>query len=291
MVDVVVDPGVPADDARLIRQSKHVLIKMRRGWVPVPPPKAGVGHSRTITVIAVAALLVTLAVMTRGLGMLLLALVAAPILVLTLVRNDPGEEEQSTVDREIYEQLRWYEGRYVLADDLDESSRRLLARGHRAVTAVTESTVNAEGLLDDVRNAVMLPAQEWEIARLLAKLSALRAKHRKTVTDGISPEVAAVAEPLARALDSSEDAVVARVEALERYAANVAEAERAYRAHQQIEELRGRIHQYEELVAESGADGFAVPEIERLSRDADQLDQALRRSLHSAHEAFRHLDP
>ena len=96
------------------------------------------------------------------------------------------------------------------------------------------------------------------------------------MTDGISPEVAAVAEPLARALDSSEDAVVARVEALERYAANVAEAERAYRAHQQIEELRGRIHQYEELVAESGADGFAVPEIERLSRDADQLDQALR---------------
>ena len=291
VVDVVVDPGVPADDARLIRQSKHVLIKMRRGWVPVPPPKAGVGRSTTITVMTVAALLVTLAVMTRGLGMLLLALVAAPVLVLTLVHTDFGEEEQATAEREIYEQLRWYEGRYVLADDLDESSRRLLARAHRAVTAVTESTVNAEGLLDDVRNAVMLPAQEWEIARLLAKLSALRAKHRKTVTDGISPEVAAVAEPLARALDSSEDAVVARVEALERYAANVAEAERAYRAHQQIEELRGRIHQYEELVAESGADGFAVPEIERLSRDADQLDQALRRSLHSAHEAFRHLDP
>jgi hypothetical protein len=282
---------VPPEDARLIRESKHVLIKMRRGWVPEPPPRAGVGRSMTITVLAVAALLVTLAVMTRGLGMLLLAIVAAPILMVTLVRNDPGEEEQAAADREIYEQLRWYEGRYVLAEDLDESSRRLLARAHRAVTAVTESTVNAEGLLDDVRNSVMLPAQEWEIARLLAKLSALRTKHRETVTDGLSPEVAVVAEPLARALDSSEDAVVARVEALERYAANVAEAERAYRAHHQIEELRGRIHQYEELVAESGADGFAVPEIERLSRDADQLDQALRRSLHSAHEAFRHLDP
>jgi hypothetical protein len=249
------------------------------------------GRSMSIAVMTVAALLVTFAVMTRGLGMLLLAVVAAPILVLTLIRNDFAEEEQAVADREAYEQLRWYEGRYVLAEDLDESSRRLLARAHRAVTAVTESTVNAEGLLDDVRNAVMLPAQEWEIARLLAKLSALRTKHRKTVTDGVSPEVAVVAEPLARALDSSEDAVVARVEALERYAANVAEAERAYRAHQQIEELRGRIHQYEELVAESGADGFAVPEIERLSRDADQLDQALRRSLHSAHEAFRHLDP
>ncbi len=291
MVDVVVDPGVPPEHARLIRESKHVLIKMRRGWVPDPPPKAGGSHAMTVTVITAAALLVVLAVMSRGLAMLLLAVVAAPILMLTLVRNDPGEEEQAVDDREIYEQLRWYEGRYVLVEDLDESSRRLLARAHRAVTAVTDSTVNAEGLLDDVRNAVMLPAQEWEIARLLAKLSALRGKHRETVTEGLSPEVAAVAEPLARALDSSEDAVVARVEALERYAANVAEAERAYRAHRQIEELRGRIHQYEELVAESGADGFAVPEIERLSRDADQLDQALRRSLRSAHEAFRHLDP
>ncbi len=291
VVDVVVDPGVPPEDARLIRESKHVLIKMRRGWVPMPSPKIGMGRSKSITVMAVAALLVTFAVMTRGLGMLLLAVVAAPILVLTMIRNDFAEDEQVTTDREAYEQLRWYEGRYVLAEDLDESSRRLLARAHRAVTAVTESTVNTEGLLDDVRNSVMLPAQEWEIARLLAKLSALRTKHRETVTDGLSPEVAVVAEPLARALDSSEDAVVARVEALERYAANVAEAERAYRAHHQIEELRGRIHQYEELVAESGADGFAVPEIERLSRDADQLDQALRRSLHSAHEAFRHLDP
>src|SRR5690606_6149387 len=147
------------------------------------------------------------------------------------------------------------------------------------IATVEESAVNAEGLLDGVRNAVMLPAQEWENARLLAKLSALRTKHRDTVTGATAPEVAAVAEPPARALDSSEEAVVARIEALERYAANVTEAERAFRAHQQIEELRGRIHQYEELVAETGADTFAVPELARLAEEADQLEQALRRSL------------
>ncbi|MEO3892251.1 hypothetical protein [Nonomuraea sp. B5E05] len=37
-----------------------------------------------------------------------------------------------------------------------------------------------------------------------------------------------MAEPLSRALDSSEQPVLAQVEALERYAANVADAERAY---------------------------------------------------------------
>ncbi|MEO3868094.1 hypothetical protein ABGB18_04600 [Nonomuraea sp. B12E4] len=227
----------------------------------------------------------------RGLGLLMAILLGIPFVIIMFVRNDLPGDEQDEYERDVYEQLRWYEGRYVLLDDLDESSGRLLARAQAAIGAVTNSRVNAEGLLDDVRNAVMLPAQEWEIARLLAKLSDLRTKHRETVSKGLTPEVAAVAEPLARALDSSEEAVLARVEALERYAANVTEAERAFLAHQQIAELRGRLHQYEELVAETGADAFVVPELERLADDADRLEQALRRSVSSAHEAFRHLEP
>ncbi|MEU4222969.1 hypothetical protein AB0F17_01635 [Nonomuraea sp. NPDC026600] len=295
MADVVVDPGVPEDDAQLIKESERLLIRMRRGWVPDPQPsrvsgKTGRVAMTVITLIALTLLLVGAGGPRTG-GLLVLGLIAVPILLVAFLRGDLDEDEEMTVDREVYEQLRWYEGRYVLPVDLDESSRRLLARARRAVATVTHSAVNVEGLLDDVRNAVMLPAQEWEIARLLAKLSALRTKHRETMSEGITPEVAAVAEPLARALDSSEDAVVARVEALERYAVNVAEAELAYRAHHQIEELRGRLHQYEELVSESGADGFAVPEIARLAEDADQLERALRRSVSSAHEAFRYLEP
>ncbi|MEV4100999.1 hypothetical protein AB0J42_12115 [Nonomuraea sp. NPDC049649] len=293
---IVVDPGVPPEDARLIRESGKILARMRRGWIPDPPRPADPARSKgtVATVIAVAVVLVALGIMSRGIGLLLLAFIGAPVLLVTFLRNDladEDEDEETLLEREIYEQLRWYEGRYVVADDLDESSRRLLARAQQAIATVNGSAVNAEGLLDDVRNAVMLPAQEWEIARLLAKLSALRTRHRETVTGAAAPEVAAVAEPLARALDSSEEAVVARVEALERYAANVTEAERAFRAHQQIEELRGRLPQYEELVAETGADRLAVPEIARLAQDADRLEQALRRSLSSAHEAFRHLEP
>ncbi|MGV9779752.1 hypothetical protein ACWDS7_48080, partial [Streptosporangium sp. NPDC003464] len=96
--------------------------------------------------------------------------------------------------------------------------------------------------------------------------------------------------PLERALAASEAAVVARVEALERYARHVSEADRALRAHDQIELLRARLPRYEELLAESGADAGSVPEIGRLAEDADQLERALRDSVRSAHEAFRHLD-
>jgi hypothetical protein len=102
--------------------------------------------------------------------------------------------------------------------------------------------------------------------------------------------VAAVVEPLDRALANSEAAVVARVEALERYAGHVAEAERANHARSQIEELRARLPRYEELLAESGADALAVPEIEKLAQDADALERLLRKSVSSAHEAFRYLE-
>ncbi|TMR98574.1 hypothetical protein EJK15_12180 [Nonomuraea basaltis] len=292
---MVVDPGVPPDDAQLLRESRRVLIKMRQGWVPQARRPLSGRNWRMVAGFATVAffgLLLGLGSSGRGLGLLMLVLFGIPLMIVLFVRNDlPDEDEVEDFERDIYEQLRWYEGRFVLTDDLDESSRRLLTRAQRAIATVTGSRVNAEGLLDDARNAVMLPAQEWEIARLLAKLSALRDKHRETVSRGLTPEVEAVAAPLGRALDSSEAAVVARVEALERYAANVTEAERAYRAHHQIEELRSRLHQYEELVAETGADGFAVPELERLAADADLLEQALRRSVSSAHEVFRYLDP
>jgi hypothetical protein len=272
---------------------------MRSGWTPGPRPAARTGHTaRAALLITVLGLLGGMLLFAggplgRGGGLLLVGLIVVPIVILSFVGHDIAEEEdeEEAAERASYERLRWYDGRFVMPEDLDESSRRLLARAQRAIASVLGSSVNADGLLDDVRNAVMLPAQEWEIARLLAKLSSLRAKHRRTVSEGITPEVAAVAEPLARALDTSEDAVVARVEALERYADHVAEAERAYRAHHQIEELHGRLHQYEELLAESGADGSAVPELAGLAEDADRLERALRRSVRSAHEAFRHLDP
>ncbi|GAA3261472.1 hypothetical protein [Nonomuraea helvata] len=297
---VVVDPGVSPEVAGLLRANAPLLSRIRAGWVPPaevssPRPKSPTSAALlAATPVMVALMAVLLASPVRPAAFVLLGVYVFIVLVRIASMNEATawrpEAGHRPYDRGVYEQARWYDGRYLLPEDFDQEAGAVLLRAQRAIGSVLRSHVNAEGLLDDARNAVMLPAQEWEIARLLAKLSALRLEHRELLARGIAPEVAAVIEPLERALVNSEAAVVARVEALERYAAHVAEAERAFHARSQIEELRARLPRYEELLAESGADSLAVPEIERLTDDADVLERTLRRSVQSAHEAFRYLE-
>ncbi|MBN6055716.1 hypothetical protein JYK22_27540 [Nonomuraea sp. RK-328] len=292
---MVVEPGVPPEIAGMLRVNASLLVRIRSGWVP--PASAPAPRRRSPSSVALlAATPVVLALMAVLLdspaapaGFVLLGAFMLVVLVKTSTLGDAPDVGRP-YERTVYEQARLYNGRFLLPDDFDEEARAVLVRAQRAIGGVLRSHVNAEGLLDGARNAVMLPEQEWEIARLLAKLSALRAEHRELLDRGVAPEVAAVIEPLERALTTSEAAVVARVEALERYAGHVADAERAYHAREQIEELRARLPRYEELLAESGADGLSVPEIERLTQDADQLERVLRRSVSSAHEAFRYLE-
>ncbi|NUW32845.1 hypothetical protein HTZ77_15585 [Nonomuraea sp. SMC257] len=292
---VVVEPGVPPEIAGMLRANAPLLARVRSGWVPPVSPPAPRRRSPS-SVALLAATPVVLALMAVLLespaapaGFVLLGAFMLVVLVKTSTLGEAPVIERP-YERTVYEQARLHDGRYLLPDDFDEEARAVLLRAQRAIGGVLRSHVNAEGLLDGARNAVMLPEQEWEIARLLAKLAALRADHRELLDRGVAPEVAAVIEPLERALATSEAAVVARVEALERYAGHVADAERAYHAREQIEELRARLPRYEELLAESGADGLSVPELERLAEDADQLERVLRRSVSSAHEAFRYLE-
>ncbi|MER6945095.1 hypothetical protein ABT294_13815 [Nonomuraea sp. NPDC000554] len=293
---MVVDPAVPDAAAELLRDNRNLLLRMRTGWKPARRRHNGaldVALRSATSGLAAAAAVFGLYFFGAGrYTPFVLVMTLAALLVVALLlgpRPDAEVERQLLAELDVYDSARRHEGSFVLREDLDEAARPLLARAQVAIDAVLDSRVNAEGLLDGARNAVMLPEQEWEIARLLAKLSALRSEHGEVVAEGVTPEVAAVAEPLAEALRSSESAVVARIEALERYAGHVADAERAYRARHQIERLSAGLPRYEELLAESGADGSAVPELGRLAEDADRLEQALRDSVSSAHEAFRHL--
>ncbi|WP_336206422.1 hypothetical protein [Nonomuraea sp. LPB2021202275-12-8] len=287
---------MPDEAADLFRDNRKLLVRIRAGWTPTHRPRpAALGlFARGLTTLAA---LLAIAV---GLDFFLAGFYTPFVVIMTLAalliagvlakpRPDAEVERRHAVEHHVYESARRYEGRFVLREDLDDGARTLMSRAQAAIDAIMDSHVNAEGLLDDVRNSVMLPAQEWEIARLLAKLSHLRAEHDEVVAEGVTPEVAAVTEPLGQALDSSERAVLTRVEALERYAGHVAEAERAYRARHQIERLSANLPRYEELLAESGAGDSAMPELSRLTEDADRLEQALRDSVSSAHEAFRHL--
>ncbi|MER6172861.1 hypothetical protein [Streptosporangium sp. NPDC001681] len=290
---VVVDPEVPARTADLFRQHASMLSRIRAGWSPEPAEPASRLPVRFLwSGGAMSALLLACLLFLADAGQLfffVLALLALVVLVGFLTAREPLELE--AIEHDLYREARWYEGRYLLpAEDFDYNAGQLLERAQQAIDFILRSRVNAMGMLDDVRNAVMLPSQEWEIAQLLSKLSALRNEHHEFAYGGSTPEVAAAMAPLERALAASEAAVLARVEALERYAGHVSDAERALRAHEQIEILRSRLPRYEELLAESGADAFAVPEIGKLTEDAGHLEQALRDSVRSAHEAFRHLD-
>ena len=293
---VVVEPTVPGEAAELFRDNRKVLVRIRAGWIPTHRPRSpayGLVTNMLISAVALVAIGWGLDFFLAGLYTpFVVIMTLAALLVIGMVarpRPDAEAERRHVVELQVYESARRYDGRFVLHEDLDDSARALLSRAQTAIDAIMISHVHAEGLLDGVRNAVMLPAQEWEIARLLAKLSRLRAEHDEVVAEGITPEVAAVTEPLAQVLDGSERAVLTRVEALERYAGHVAEAERAYRARRQIDRLSANLPRYEELLAESGADDSAMPELSRLTEDADRLEEALRDSVSSAQEAFRHL--
>ncbi|GIH99394.1 hypothetical protein [Planobispora takensis] len=289
---VVVDPEVPADVADLFRRHGPLLSRIRAGWTPEPQPVTPKLATRLLQAGGAAAALFLLGVVLLADGGHILMFVTALLIFVAFVGHLAAKEPMETdpEEHDVYRHARWYEGRFLLAEDFDYPAELLRERTRQAVEYVLSSGVHISGMLDGVRNSVMLPAQEWEISRLLAKLSALRGEHRRLVTEGDSPEVVAAMQPLERALAASEAAVVARVEALERYARHVEEAERALRAHEQIEVLRSRLPKYEQLLAETGADALAVPQIDNLAQDAGRLEQALRDSVRSAHEAFRYLD-
>ncbi|MEV7965821.1 hypothetical protein AB0O34_07535 [Sphaerisporangium sp. NPDC088356] len=294
-IGTIVDPDVPWDVANLLRGNERLLSRIRAGWTPEHQADFGDPRfSRSIRVISAgtASFAIVLMLFSRVIGTAVFALLMGLVLVAYLLMGggSSAHEEDETPERIVYGQARRYEGRYLLPEDFDPASRELLARSRVAIDSVLRSRVNQEGLMDDIGNAVILPAHEWEIARLLAKLSALRSEHAEIVGVNVSQEVSAVVSPLERALAASEAAVTARVEALERYSRHIAQAERAYQARDQIEALRERLPRYEELLAEAGSDSLAVPEMATLAADADRLEQALKDSVRSAHEAFRYLD-
>jgi hypothetical protein len=181
--------------------------------------------------------------------------------------------------------LRVRRDRYLTPEDLDEDAQTLLSRVQTAIDAVLESEVNREGLLDTVDNAVTLPQQEWEIAQVLARQSALRGELSDLLGEGVEPEVEAAMHPLREKLDLSVRAVTRRIEALEHYADHTRAADQAFQAHRQLIEITARAHVYDELVADTVRDDLAVPAIERLAEQSDELVQTLRSRLTEATEA------
>jgi hypothetical protein len=181
--------------------------------------------------------------------------------------------------------------RYLTPEDLDDEGRAMLGRVQAAIDAVRDSAVNREGLLDAVDNAVTLPRQEWEIAQVLARQSRLRADHAVMSGDAALPEVEAALRPLRDKLDISVEAVTRRVEALERYAERAKAADEVLRAQRHLEAIAEKAHEYDELLADTVRDDLALPAIERLTEQGEELLRTLRARLAQAAEAGSELPP
>ncbi|WUH96809.1 apolipoprotein A1/A4/E family protein [Spirillospora sp. NBC_00431] len=181
--------------------------------------------------------------------------------------------------------------RYLMPEEFDDEGRALLVRVQAAVDTVRDSEVNREGLLDAVDNAVTLPRQEWEIAQVLARQSALRADQAAMADDTEFPEVEAALRPLRDKLDSSVEAVTRRVEALERYAERARAADEVLRAQRRLESIAAKAHEYDELLADTVRDDLALPAIERLTEQGDELVRTLRERLAQAADAAGELPP
>lgn len=183
-------------------------------------------------------------------------------------------------------------GRYYLAEDFgDDSLRELLGhsplrrmeRAQAAVTAVLQSQVDRDGLLDDIANDVTLPAQQYEIAQRLAELTRLARRVRTAAGDASGSRVEEVLRTQRQALRLSSSALEERVEALERYAENTRAADAAYREWEAVRELEELGEDMHELVVNTVRDELAVAEIEGLA-DRSRL-QDLHRVLDEAREA------
>jgi hypothetical protein len=182
--------------------------------------------------------------------------------------------------------------RYLTPQDFDDEGRAMLGRVQAAIDAVRDSEVNREGLLDAVDNAVTLPRQEWEIAQVLARQSKLRAEQEELAAGGtLLPEVEAALAPLREKLGISVEAVTRRVEALERYAERARSADEVLRAQRHLESIAEKARQYDELIADTVRDDLALPAIERLTEQSDELVRTLRERLAKAAEAGGELPP
>jgi len=114
-------------------------------------------------------------------------------------------------------------------DGLDASSRVLLRRAQDAIAAVTSSEVCQAGLLDSASVSMALADQESDIAAALRDQARVRARRAELAPASPGPMTSAVVSRQVHAAQLAESSLVSRVEALERYAAEVREADAAYR--------------------------------------------------------------
>ncbi|MFI6828358.1 hypothetical protein ACIBG5_14740 [Kribbella sp. NPDC050241] len=191
---------------------------------------------------------------------------------------------KSAVEDRGHKAVRLQHGKYLLPEDFDEDAGRLIGRAQRAVRTVLEATVTRRGLLDDVKNELVLPEQLWEIAQVLREQTVLRARQREVARGMATAELEAVLGPQRRALALSVEAIKRKVDLLDRYADRVRSADAALRAEAALEDG----DRYIELLARTEPAGDTSV-VQGFADEATALKDTLTRSINAARDAGRTL--
>ena len=180
--------------------------------------------------------------------------------------------------------VRLQHGKYLLPEDFDAPAARLLGRAQRAVKTVLEATVTQRGLLDEMKNELVLPEQLWDIAQVLREHTVLRARQRDVARGMATAELEAVLGPQRRALALSVDAIKRKVDLLDQYADRVRSADAALRA----EAALGDGDRYIELLARTEPVGDTSI-VQGFADEATALKETLTRTINAARDAGRTL--
>jgi hypothetical protein len=294
----VVDPGIPARDRALLTARGTVLTPAsqdrparRRYYLPTEPGKRLATIDGAVTGITAAGVIAIFGATPLAVGVLvfqgavgweaasnryalllaeIIAVLTAVVLGIRIVRfgRPSGQVPAATAAHD-------YHGRYLTDDDFDTRSRVLLRRAQDAIDAVTSSDVGRVGLLDQPAASVALANQEWDIALALREQARLRARRAELAESGAGPVTAALLDAQDQAAHLADSSIADRVVALERYAAEVREADAAYRDGQQAAALAELSHRHLDILARTAADEHGIAEIEAMAEQARALRRAL----------------
>jgi hypothetical protein len=172
------------------------------------------------------------------------------------------------------EVARTHHGRYLTDQDFDAPGRVLLRRAQDAIDAVTSSAVCRDDVLDEAAVSAALAGQEWDVALAVREQARLRTRRAELRRADAGPATATLLGRQDEAARLAQSSVAARVEALERYAEQVHEADGAYRDWQQAAVLADLHGQHLDALARSAAHEQGIADIEAMAQQARAVRDA-----------------
>ncbi|MGW6282801.1 hypothetical protein [Kribbella sp. NPDC055071] len=287
-MDPVFAPDVPVGVRRLYERRPELFVpasaarpKRSTSWSEAPG--STFGSLLVWLAVCVGGWVLALIIMAATLPAEVVAWVAVALAGVAVVATGVVVVKSMIEDRG-HKAVRLQHTKYLLAEDFDDDAVRLLGRAQRAVKTVLEATVTRRGLLDEVKNDLVLPEQLWDIAQVLREQTVLRARQREVARGMATAELEAVLGPQRRALTLSVDAIKNKVALIERYAERVRSADAALRAEAALDDG----DRYIELLAKTEPVGDTSV-VQDFTDEADALHNTLTRTINAARDAGRTL--